>query len=94
MPLPRTFAPAYDGAIKTALIIQVACAVLLLMLLDGGRMAKIGGCAMAGFWLLALVIFFRRPQNPKPLDLLYLRWGYVALLGVAFVAAEFIHPDR
>jgi hypothetical protein len=86
---PLPLAPAYRGAVKVALALQVPIAILLLLMLDGGFSARIGGCVMAGFWIGAAVIMVRRPKEPKPLDLLYVKWGYapLLLLGLAIAGA-------
>jgi len=73
--------PAYRGAVWAALGLQAALTLLLLLVLDGGATARVGACAMAGFWAGAAVVMVRRPMSPGPVDLWYVRWGYVPLLG-------------
>ena len=80
-------ASAYRDAIKVAIFLQVPLAVLLSLMLDFGFSARIGACVMAGFWIGVGLVMFRRPRNPTPLDLLYVRWGYAPLLVVSVVAA-------
>lgn len=80
-------APAYRDAVKVALALQVPVALLLVLMLDGGVAAKIGGGVMAGFWIGAAAIMVRRPKEPKPLDLLYVKWGYAPLLLLGFAIA-------
>lgn len=63
-----------------ALLLQICATALLLMILDGGLLAKVGAAVMVGFWLGVAMLMFRRPLNPSSLDLLYVRWGYIALL--------------
>lgn len=84
--------PAYRAAVKAALALQIPLTVLLLLILDGGRLAKIGGCAMIGFWLGAAVILLRRPLAPRMTDVVYLRAGYLVLLFVAITMAAWIVP--
>jgi hypothetical protein len=79
-------APAYRDAIKVAILLQVPLAVLLTLILDGGYSAGVGGCVMLGFWIGVGVVVFRRPRNPTPLDLFYVRWGYAPLLVLCVVA--------
>jgi hypothetical protein len=80
--------PLYRNAVWFALALQVPLAAILLALLDGGQMARIGGIAMMGFWMGAAVLMVWRPLQPTPLDLLYIRVGYplVLLVGVACAA--------
>jgi hypothetical protein len=82
---PLPLAPAYREAIKVAVVLQVLLTLVLLTVVDGGRLAKVPACAMAGFWVGAAVVMMRRPRAPRPLDLAYIRWGYIAALaaGVA-----------
>jgi hypothetical protein len=82
--------PAYREAVKVALILQVFATILLLLLLDGGVLAKVGGAAMVGFWIGVALVMIRRPRNPHALDLLYVRWGYVAMLLVGIAWMPFI----
>ena len=72
--------PAYREAIWTAIVLQMFTALFLLTILDGGTLARAGGCAMAGFWIGVAVVMARRPRNPSSLDLLYVRWGYLPML--------------
>lgn len=82
--------PAYRDAIKAAILLQFLVMLLLLLLLDGGYTARIGGCAMIGFWGGVAAIMFRRPRNPSRIDLLYVRWGYLALLVLSVIVAPAI----
>jgi hypothetical protein len=78
---------AYRSAIVTAIVLQIPLTLLLRVILDLGVLAKVGGCAMAGFWLGAAVIMIRRPLDPKPSDLAYIRWGYPFMLAAGIVIA-------
>ncbi len=82
--------PAYREAVRVALVLQVVAALLLLMILDGGVLAKVGGAAMIGFWIGVAAIMVRRPMTPSAVDLLYVRWGYVPLLLLAVAFSPFI----
>lgn len=42
-------------------------------LLDGGRLARIGGATMIGFCIGAVLVMMRRPLHPQKMDLLYIR---------------------
>jgi hypothetical protein len=57
-------------------------------MLDGGRMAKVCGVAMIGFWAAAALIMARRPNSPRPSDIGFLRWGFVPLFALAVGVAQ------
>lgn len=78
-------ASGYRRGVWIALAIQFLSALVLLTILDGGRLARLGAVAMTGFWLGALLIVLRRPRSPSKVDLLYFRWGFPALLFAAIV---------
>lgn len=59
---------------------QLPIAVLCLLLLDGGRCARVCGIAMVAFWSAVALVMARRPDAPEPSDLLYLRWGFLPVL--------------
>jgi hypothetical protein len=84
-------ADAYRDAIRDSLLIQLVVAILLMLLLDGGRLAMVGGCAMAGFWIGAAIVMWRRPRSPRALDLLFIRWGFVPILVAAFAIGAAIN---
>ena len=91
---PLPLSPAYRGAIKTALALQLCITPFLLLLLDGGRTAKVGGFAMIGFWLGAAIVMTRRPRSPRASDLLYIRWGYLLVLIIGIIIAANIDHLR
>lgn len=84
---------AYRDSVKLALTLQVPATLLLSLVLDDGTMARVGACVLAGFWIGAAVVMLRRPQDPRPLDLLYVKWGYapLLLLGLAIAGAIVAH---
>ncbi len=86
--------PAYREAVKVALVLQVIATLFLRTILDGGTLAKVGGAAMVGFWIGAAVVMIRRPRNPGSLDLLYVRWGYLAMLMVGILCMPFMGALR
>lgn len=73
-----------------ALVLQVIVTLLLLMMLDGGTLAKVGGAAMVGFWSGVAVVMLRRPKSPSSLDLFYIRWGYIGMLLVGVTCMPFM----
>lgn len=87
-------ASAYRPAITLALFLQLLATLLLRSLLDGGALARIGAAAMIGFWIGVAFVLFRRPRNPTSLDLLYVRWGYLAMLTIAIACMPFMGALR
>ena len=86
--------PAYREAVRVAIVLQVFAALFLLALLDGGTLARVGGAAMVGFWMGVAVVMLRRPRDPSWLDLLYVRWGYIAMLIVGIACMPFMGALR
>ncbi|GIW88127.1 MAG: hypothetical protein KatS3mg108_2451 [Isosphaeraceae bacterium] len=82
------FSDTYREAIHFALLQQVPCALLCLLLLDGGRMAKVCGVAVLAFWAAAALIMARRPNSPGPGDIAFLRWGFLPLFALVVVLAQ------
>jgi hypothetical protein len=87
-------APSYRNAFRTAVVVQLLLTVFLLSILDGGKIAAAGGCAMIGFWLGVLIVVMRRPHSPRVVDLLYIRWGYIPLLVAAVTIAVWLGKAR
>jgi hypothetical protein len=81
--------PRYRNAVYVTLSQQVPCALVCLLLLDGGRMAKVCGVAMLGFWAAAALVMARRVNAPAPWDLAFLRWGFLPLLAITALLARF-----
>jgi hypothetical protein len=61
--------------------------LLCLLLLDGGRMARLCAATMLGFWAGAALIMARRPLTPGGRDMAFLRWGFLPLLAAALAWA-------
>lgn len=80
----------YRGAVYLALLQQVPCGLLCLLLLDGGRTARVCGIAVLGFWAAAAVIMVSRPESPKWSDLVFLRWGFFPLLALTVLVARLV----
>jgi hypothetical protein len=78
--------PKYRDAVRTTLKVQVPLAILSLLIFDEGQTAKVCGATMAGFWLSAAFIAWRRPWTPTTWDLRFWRWGFLP----AFVAALYL----
>ncbi|HEX5241821.1 MAG TPA: hypothetical protein VFW23_01065 [Tepidisphaeraceae bacterium] len=69
----------------SSIIIQLLLSVLFLMLLDGGFTARVGGYSMIGFWIGVAIVMLRRPRDPKPSDLAYVRYGYPAIFVIGLL---------
>jgi len=87
---PLPLAPAYREAVKVALALQAPITLVLLLMLDGGYSARIGGYVMAAFWIGVAVIMLRRPLHPTPWDVRYVKWGFAPLLLLGFAIAAAI----
>ena len=85
---------AYRSAIRVAIILQLPLALFMVVTLDGGFLAKIGGYSMAGFWIGVALVMLRRPRNPGRSDLLYVRWGYPIMLIVGIAIASIVTSVR
>ena len=84
--------PLYREAVFFTLRQQVPCALLCLLTLDGGRMAKVCGIAMLGFWSAAALVMARRPRSPGAHDLTALRWGFLPLFVLTALLAHLARP--
>jgi hypothetical protein len=85
---------AYRAAIRTSIILQLPIALLMLLMLDGGFLAKIDGYATAGFWIGVAIVLLRRPGHPHRTDLFYIRWGFPFMLGVGIAVAMVVVSAR
>jgi hypothetical protein len=61
-----------------------------MLMLDFGRMGKVCGIAMLGYWAGAALIVARRPNAPAAGDLTFLRWGFLPLFVFAALLARII----
>jgi hypothetical protein len=66
---------SYDRPLRRALISSLIFFVLSILCLDGGQTAILSCHGLLLFWLFALVIVFRRPKEPTPIDLWLIGWG-------------------
>ena len=76
----------YRGPIHMAIAQQFGVAILCLLMLDGGQLARLCGIVILGFWSGVALMMIRRPQNPTPMDKEFIRFSFVPL----FVASEVI----
>jgi hypothetical protein len=70
----------YRSALRDGLIFQLPILTLTGLLLDGGRAFHVATIAAIAYWLMTALVFARRPKSPTYLDLLTIRYGYIATL--------------
>ena len=87
-------APSYRKPIFEAVVLQALLSILSLLMLDGGTTARICGIALVAFWAAAVVLILRRPRTPTRTDLSFVRFGYLAMVVVAFFLVHFIWHGR
>ncbi|MEI7939975.1 MAG: hypothetical protein WCK27_25095 [Verrucomicrobiota bacterium] len=80
----------YDSPIFEAVAIQIVLALLSLLILDGGTVARICGIALLAFWSGVAVLIYRRPLSPSRADLQVIRFGYLPVVVVAFFLVQWI----
>lgn len=73
----------YRAAAQVGLMLQIPVALLTLLILDGGGMARLCGVSLLAFWLGAALIAVRRPWSPTSCDVLYWKWGFAGCLLLA-----------
>ena len=78
----------YKPPIRFALIQQSVVAVLCLLLLDGGAMAKHCAIVMLAFWSAVAIVMIRHPQSPTDADKLLIRFAFIPLFVVSVVIAQ------
>jgi hypothetical protein len=74
-------------AFRLTLIQQIPIALLFALMLDGGRTARICGVAMVGYWVVVAWILVRRPVLSSRTDLVFVRWGFLALFFASLALA-------
>ena len=83
-------------ALIFAVIQQVPLLVLGALILDGGQIFRLIAIATTAFWVMALLILFRRFGRATNSDILLVKWGIwpllliTCLLGVAYSAFHFV----
>jgi hypothetical protein len=81
--------PKYKDAARTALLIQVPLGIISVLMLDGGRTAKIFAITLGEYWLCAILFELCRPFSPTKLDLWFWRWGFIPCFVLADVVARY-----
>lgn len=75
--------PRYKSDVVFALGVQLVVGLFAMLLLDGGRMARVVGVAVLAFWLATALVMTRRPHSPTSFDLAWIRWGFWPVLFAA-----------
>ncbi len=94
MRLPLPISPKYDSPIFEAVTLQIVIALLALLVIDPVGIARICGIALVAFWGGAAILIWRRPQSPSQLDLGIIRFGYLAVVVIAFLLSCLIWRVR
>jgi hypothetical protein len=79
-PTSAVVSAEYHDPILFSLIQQIPIALLGLLILDDGTVARFCAVPMIGYWLAALWMWSRRPHNPTRSDVLFLKWSFFPLL--------------
>lgn len=75
--------PLYRTPVQLAIALQAIILVLSSAVLDFGETRRFCGITLVAFWVGTALIVRRRRFSPTPVDLNYIRGGYLALLLVA-----------
>jgi hypothetical protein len=86
--------PSYRTPIFEAVGLQVVLGILSLLILDGGTTARICGIALVAFWGATALLVLRRPQLPTKIDILWIRFGYLPIVVLAWFMVHFIWHVR
>jgi hypothetical protein len=85
---------AYSAALEHAIATQLLVEFFLLLLLDGGALARLFFFAMLGHWPSVAFIIARRPCTPTATDLAFVRLGVFLVLplmmGMAGLLSRFL----
>jgi hypothetical protein len=87
-------APAYRGPFIFSLALQTPIVLLFSIMLDGGYLRMFALGALAGYWLGCFLIVIRRHASATRMDLVFVRWGFLMLLVVAFILPSILSVGR
>ena len=83
---PKTVSP-YERSLIVAIGNQMLSGGFASILLDGGNVLEVWMFCMLAFWVGVILMKYHRPLNPTFADLLLIRWGFIPLHVVAYIAA-------
>ena len=76
--------PKYDSPIFEAVVIQIIVGLCGLLAIDPVGIAQVFGIVLLAFWGGVAVLIFRHPQTPTKTDLLFISFGYLPIIVLAF----------
>jgi ribose/xylose/arabinose/galactoside ABC-type transport system permease subunit len=82
-------AAQYREPLSLAIVIQLLAVGMASLILDGGLCVSLALVSAIGYWTVVLMIILRRPQTPRPTDILIVRWLYPAVLVLILAALTF-----
>ncbi len=88
----RPVSPKLWSAIRDSLCLQAIFVILGGLALDGGHLARYTLFVLFPYWIVALLILLRRRNSPTSLDLIVIRFGYLALLLLIPLVSALVHP--
>jgi hypothetical protein len=71
-------------------ITQLVIGLLMALMLDGGRLARICGIALLAHWVGIGISLVSRPREPTATDLVLVEYGFVPLFVVVVVIASLL----
>lgn len=83
----KALSDKYKPPLKYALLFQVVSIVVVWRVPNPGSLPNFLMCSILAYWASLTLIVLRRPQNPTRGDLLFEKWGYLAI----FVTAPIIY---
>jgi hypothetical protein len=69
---------------------QVLVLMMASMILDGGMMMQLSGCAALAYWVGFSIIMARRRGRLTQTDAILIRWGFLMLYTVSFALTGLI----
>ncbi len=76
-----------------SLLLQILAVLVAMPLLDGGAIGRIVIAAIVAYWCGAIIILFRRPQQPTRWDYLFVTLGFPLTLAVSFEIGILLWPS-
>ena len=71
------------------LAVQVPCALLALLVLDGGRTARECAVAIFAFWAFVACMLTTRRGPIQPRHILFIRWGFLPVMALILGLTSF-----
>ncbi|MCB1207665.1 MAG: hypothetical protein KDN18_25660 [Verrucomicrobiae bacterium] len=83
---------AYRTPFVLAVVFQVVALIFTSFLFDLGVAFTIATISLIPFWIVVLIIVFRRPQNPTGFDRSFIAYGYPILMVALLTLNSFAQP--